>query len=197
MRLKRTPTALVLPAALFLAIPVGIALGPIAGVATVGLGMMIAGRTTPRFWPNLIVSVAAGGLAGAVILGPGFRIAMRIVAVLEPSRVTEFTIEGTMFIIVFIGALIGSVLGLVAHFIRMGFGLGRSGVAIVTAVLAIGFIVVDSETRLELFQLGLGFWFNAPMFGLIAATYGYASCQILDRAMLHFAPAFEKVEVSL
>jgi len=121
---------------------------------------------------------------------------MRIVAVLEPSRVTEFTVEGTMFVIVFIGAMIGAVLGLGAHFIRMGFGLGRVGVAIVTAVLAIGFIVVDSETRLELFQLGLGGWFNVPMFGLIAGIYGYASSQILDRAMPHFAPAFEKVDVS-
>lgn len=196
MKLERTPAALALPAALFLAIPAGASFGPIAGLATVGLGALITWRLTSRFWPNVFVSLFAGALAGAVILGPGFRIAMRVVALQEPSRLTEFTIGGTMFIIVFIGAMIGAVLGSVVHFIRWGLGLGRVGGPLVASVLAIGFILADSETGKELLNLGLGGWFNIPMFGLIAATYGYASCRIFDRAIPHIAPTFEKVETA-
>jgi len=188
MREKRTPAALILPVAA-LAIPFGNILGlpfdgetrPIVVVALLGMAVLVSWRLVPQFFLTIVVGAFAGAMAGAVILGPGFRIAMRIVAVLEPTRITEFTVGGTFFIIAGIGGVLGAMIGLASVLIRRGLGLARLGGAVVATTLVMAFLVADSELRSELFGLGVGGWMNAPMFGAIAACYGYATQRLWEK----------------
>ncbi len=182
MSQERNPGALVVALAIPGALVAGEAVGPIAALAVIALGVVLGWRLVPRFFLTLVAAGFAGAVAGATIIGGGFRIAMRVVALLEPSRVPEFTIEGTLFIVIMIGGIFGGILGIVASFARRGFGVGRIGGTLVAAGLVMGLILIDSETRGELFELGIGGWLNIPMFGLIALGYGYASQWIFDRA---------------
>ncbi|HEY5889646.1 MAG TPA: hypothetical protein VIW94_02955 [Acidimicrobiia bacterium] len=182
MSQERNPGAFVVALAIPGALLAGEAVGPIAALAVIALGVVLGWRLVPRFFLTLAAAGFAGAVAGAAIIGVGFRIAMRVVALLEPSRVPEFTIEGTLFIVIMIGGIFGGILGIVASFARRGFGVGRMGGALIAAGLVMGLILIDSETRRELFELGIGGWLNIPMFGLIALGYGYASQWIFDRA---------------
>jgi hypothetical protein len=191
----RNPGALVVPLGLIGAIVAGEAFGPFAALLTIGLGVLLGWKLVPRFFLTLIAAGFAGALAGGVIIGIGFRVAMRIVALLEPSRIPEFSVGGTLFIVVMIGGIFGGVFGIVASFARKGIGVGRIGGTLIAAGFVMAFLLIDSETRKELLHLGAGAWFNIPMFGSIALGYGYASQWIFDRVQPEVIQEFEKVGV--
>jgi hypothetical protein len=177
------------------AIVAGEAVGPIAALLTIGLGVLLGWKLVPRFFLTLLAAGFAGAIAGGAIIGIGFRIAMRIVALLEPSRIPEFSAGGTLFIIVGIGGVFGGIFGIVASFTRMGFSAGRIGGALVAAGWVMAFLLVDTGTREELLDLGAGGWLNIPMFGSIALGYGYASQWIFDRVRPEVTKEAEKVAV--
>ncbi len=169
--------------------------GPGVAWLFIGLGLLFGWKLVPRFLSTLVSAGFAGAVAGGVIIGIGFRIAMRIVALMEPSRIPEFTVGGTMFIIVGIGGIFGGIFGIVASFARKGFGAGRIGGTLLAAGLVMAFILFDSETRGEILHLGAGGWLNLPMFGLIALGYGYVSQLIFDRVEPNAIQEAERITV--
>lgn len=193
MSQARNPGALVVPLALVGALIAGEAVGPVAALSTIGLGVLFGWKLVPRFFLTVIAAGFAGALAGGVIIGIGFRIAMRVVALLEPSRIPEFSVGGTLFIVVGIGGIFGGIFGIVTSFTRKGFGVGRIGGTVFAAGLVMAFILIDSETRKELLHLGAGGWLNIPMFGSIALGYGYASQWIFDRVEPEVTQEAEKI----
>ncbi|HEY6635897.1 MAG TPA: hypothetical protein VI141_09840 [Acidimicrobiia bacterium] len=158
------------------------AVGPL-GPALLLLSVGAAWRYTPRFWSTLIRGLAAGALAGVLILGPGFRIAMRVVSIMDPIRRAEFTMEGTVFIVIFVGAMLGGVLGACGLLVRTALGVRSSAVAGVSlGVAIIGLLVLPpGDIRTEFFELGGGPWVNIPLFGAFAVSYGIAAMAIADR----------------
>ena len=118
----------------------------------------------PGFWRTLIRGAIAGGLAGVLVLGPGYRLAMRIVAILDDGTTPEFTIEGTLFLIVGIGAMFGGIVSTGVTLITRTFDTRRWVAVSALTALTIGTLFFDSETFSELTDLGLGPAFNMPMF---------------------------------
>lgn len=157
-------------------------LGPL-GPALLLLSMGAAWRYMPRFWTTLVRGLVGGAIAGVLILGPGFRIAMRVVSIMDPIRPAEFTMEGTMFIVIFVGAMLGGVLGACGLLVRTALGVRSSAVAGVgLGVATIGLLLLaPGDIRTEFFELGGGPWVNIPMFGAFAVSYGIAAMAIADR----------------
>lgn len=157
-------------------------LGPL-GPALLLLSMGAAWRYMPRFWATLVRGLVGGAIAGVLILGPGFRIAMRVVSIMDPIRPAEFTMEGTMFIVIFVGAMLGGVLGACGLLVRTALGVRSSAVAGVgLGVATIGLLLLaPGDIRTEFFELGGGPWVNIPMFGAFAVSYGIAAMAIADR----------------
>jgi hypothetical protein len=167
---------LALPASLL----VGDFAGRAAGFALGGLVLLAIWWIAPSLWRIIGAGLLGGAIAGVLILGPGFRLAMRVVAILDIRRV-EFSIGGTLFIIVGVGAIIGGILGFMAALLRKGFawsGLVMSGVM---TIALIGLLYLDTNLRSELVTLGAGPWLNIPMF--TAVTFGYAlfANRLIDR----------------
>jgi hypothetical protein len=158
--------ALALGNAFWLAVPVAFAIG---------------WRSLPGFWRTVLRGLAAGAVAGLLVLGPGFRLAMRVVAILDPIRTPEFTAEGTLFIVVFVGGLLGGIFGLAAALLRRGLGLSGPAMAGWMTVALIGFLLLGPDLRSEFTDLGPGAWFNIPMFGLVVYLYGLVTNRLLDR----------------
>lgn len=141
----------------------------VLGVIGIGLGWWLV----PKFWRTVLFGAIGGVVAGAVILGTGFRVAMRVVAILDPIRRNEFTIGGTLFILIGIGAIFGGIFGITGNLAKRGFKLDSVfTAAIVPALGAMALILVAEDTRTELFELGAGAWVNIPMFGTVSYLYG-------------------------
>jgi len=156
-------------------------LGPFWSVAVVVLGIGAGWLLVPRFWRGVIYGGIAGVIAGLLVLGPGLRVAMRVVAMVDPARSPEFTIGGTMFIIVGIGAVMGGIFGVFGNVSRIGFNIPSRVAGLVPALLVVTMIGLDSELRGEILELGVGPWLNIFMFGAVAIGYGWVWARIVGR----------------
>lgn len=149
-----------------------------------GLAGLVIWRELEGFWPALFGGMVGGAVAGLLILGPGFRLAMRAVAIMDAAHPEEFTLEGTLFIVVGIGAIMGGITAMVFQVARRVFRVGSAIVA--GSALALTEMVVltffSGELSTELSDLGLGIWVNLPLFGLVTLGFGIAAMALADRA---------------
>lgn len=144
----------------------------------VGLGLV---WYVPGWWRAILYGAIGGLVAGILVLGPGLRLAMRVVAILDPVRQAEFTLEGTLFILVMIGGLFGLTLGVLGALTRAGWST-KPGVAwTVPAFFVMLMLMVTEEFRTELLTLGAGPWVNIPMFSAVAGAYGWVAMRIVGR----------------
>jgi len=120
-------------------------------------------------------------MAGLLVLGPGLRIAMRVVAIIDPVRSPEFTVGGTMLIIIGVGVVMGGIFGVFGNVARSGFGIPSGAAGLVPALLVMLMIGLDSELRSEIVELGAGPWLNIPMFGAAAVGYGALWTRVVTR----------------
>jgi hypothetical protein len=150
-------------------------------IAVFLIGIGVAWLLIPGFWRTLLHGAIGGVIAGLLVLGPGLRIAMRVVAIFDPIRSPEFTVGGTLFIIVGIGGMMGGIFGLFGNVARRGFGIGRRGAGLVPAFLVILMIGLDTELRGEIVELGAGPWLNIPMFAAAALGYGALWSRVVTR----------------
>lgn len=162
----------------------------VAPVAALFLGW----RFIPRFWRKLAAAIVAGTLAGMVVLGPGLRIAMRAVAIADPDKTPEFTIGGTIFIIVMLGVIFGAIFGVVSVFARTGFRIQRVLVGMVGAVVILTTLMVIPDIRRELMDFGLGAGMNLPLFGLVGFAHAWATVTVFDRLKFHQEQPAQPVE---
>jgi hypothetical protein len=125
------------------------------------------------FVKTVLFGLGAGVIAGILVLGPGLRLAMRVVAVQDPFRATEFTIGGTMFIIIFFGLFVGGFLGIPGAIAARY--LHRFAAMAIMTFLGMFIIMRDTEIVEELLELGGGPWVNFPMFtlGFLAYSVGF------------------------
>jgi hypothetical protein len=147
-------------------------LGPVGSIAMVIVGLGAGWLLIPGFWRGVLSGAIGGVIAGLLVLGPGLRLAMRVVAIVDPVRAPEFTIGGTMFIIIGIGAVMGGIFGVFGNVARIGFNIPTRAAGLVPALLVVTMIGLDSELRGEIIELGIGPWLNIPMFGAVAIGYG-------------------------
>lgn len=170
-----------LGAVFFLGAVLSIAALPVAGLEMLGfvltaamalIGIGASWLLIPRFWRNSMYGAIGGVVAGLLVLGPGLRIAMRVVAVIDPVRSPEFTVGGTMFVIVGVGVFVGTTFGVIGNIVRVGFNIRSRGTGLVPAVLVMLMIGLDGELRGEIVELGAGPLLNIPMFGAVAVGYG-------------------------
>jgi hypothetical protein len=138
----------------------------------------------PGLWRSLLHGAIGGVIGGLLVLGPGLRVAMRVVAVVDPIRSTEFTVGGTVFIIVFIGGIMGGICGLFGNVARRGFGIPPRAAGLFPALLVMLMIGRDSELRGEIVELGAGPWLNIPMFGAVVLGYGALWTRLVTRLEL-------------
>jgi hypothetical protein len=138
-------------------------------------------RYVPRFWTVVVRGAIGGVAAGLLVLGPGMRVAMRIVAVMDPLRTPELSLEGTLLIIVMLGGMFGGIVGIAVTVLRAGFDLSPRTAATVSTAVVVAMFVGEPELRAELLELGAGGWFNIPMFAVVAAAYGVAAARLVDR----------------
>jgi hypothetical protein len=156
-------------------------LGPAWSMAAFLIGIGAAWLLIPGFWRSSLHGAIGGVIAGLLVLGPGLRIAMRVVAIFDPIRSPEFTVGGTMFIIVFIGFVLGGIFGLFGNVARRGFGIPPRAAGLFPALLVMLMIGLDSELRGEIVELGAGPWLNIPMFGAVAVGYGALWTRVVTR----------------
>jgi hypothetical protein len=112
MRSKPALGALLFIGAIPLAVPE--LLGPVWSMAVILIGIGAGWLLVPGFWRSSLYGAIGGVVAGLLVLGPGLRIAMRVVAILDPVRSPEFTVGGTMFIIIGVGVMMGGIFGVSA-----------------------------------------------------------------------------------
>lgn len=153
--------------------------GPIWVLSLVALA--IGWRYIPGFWRTLGHGFLGGAIAGVIVLGPGFRLAMRVVAILDPIRSIEFTVEGTVFILIGIGLVIGGVFGLGAALLRRAFSLSGRVMALGMTAAIMGLLLADPGLRSEFVDLGAGPWLNIPMFGAVVLAYAVVANRLIDR----------------
>jgi len=153
------------------------------GVASLVVGVALAWRYTPEFWKIVLTALVGGFVAGLLILGPGFRVSMRVVALLEPGRELEFTMGGTLFVILGVGGLLGGVMSITGYLLRVGLGIGSGVVGgLLLGALVLGSLAFGSgDVSTEFFELGAGPWVNFPLFGVFAMAYGIAAMALADR----------------
>jgi hypothetical protein len=154
------------------------------GLLLLVAALVVAWRSTPGFWRVVVGGVVGGAVAGLLILGPGFRMAMRVVALMDPTLAEEFSIAGTVFIVVGIGAIMGGAQAAVFQLARRAFGIESavwSG-ALLGSTLMVDLTFFAGELSDELFELGAGAWVNIPLFGVIAIAFGIAAMAVADRA---------------
>lgn len=156
---------------------------PEIGLALVVAAVAAAWRYTAGFWGIVATGVLGGGLAGVLILGPGFRVAMRAVALMDPTIEPEFTLEGTVFIVIFIGAVLGGIQAISGNLLRRALGVESAVVAgsLLALMLMVGLAFLSGDISDELFQLGLSPWINVPLFSVIALAYGIAAMALADK----------------
>ena len=136
-----------------------------------GALLVVVWRLLPRFWQTLGIGALAGLIAGVLVLGPGFRLAMRVVAIADPVRVPEFTIDGTFFVMLFVGGILGVFGGVSYAFLDRGLDLSRRVISLVVSSFLLGLLLLSDGLREELLELGAGPWMNIPMFWLVAYLY--------------------------
>ena len=165
------------------AIPLAVSelLGPVWSMAVILMGIGAGWLLVPGFWRSLLTGAIGGVVAGLLVLGPGLRIAMRVVAMLDPVRTPEFTVGGTIFIIIGVGVMMGGIFGVIGNIARVGFNIPSRGAGLVPAVLVMLMIGLDSELRSEIVELGAGPWLNIPMFGAVAVGYGALWTRVVTR----------------
>lgn len=166
-------------AAAGLSIPLAIALGELTGMAPVSLAVLafaavLGRRATPRFLRVTARAAIAGAISGLLVLGPGFRLAMRVVAILEPVRAPEFSLGGTVLVVVGFGGVVGVATGVFASLVARGLGLTHTGLALLASVPVMAMLILDSELSRELLELGAGGWVNVPMFAGVSVAHGMA-----------------------
>lgn len=179
MRWKQALGALLFIAAIPLA--VSELLGPVSSIAAVVLGIGAGWLLIPGFWRSALHGAIGGVVAGLLALGPGLRIAMRVVAILDPVRSPEFTVGGTMFIIIGVGVVMGGMFGVIGNVAVGGFGIPSGAAGLVPAFLVMLMIGLDGELRGEIIGLGAGPWLNIPMFGAVAVGYGVFWTRVVTR----------------
>ncbi|HSO50419.1 MAG TPA: hypothetical protein VLS86_07710 [Acidimicrobiia bacterium] len=175
-RLAAAGVGIAIPAAMVL----GAMLGGVAALAVLLVAVAVGWRYVPGFLRTIAQGFLAGVIAGVLILGPGFRLAMRVVAIFDIRRV-EFTLEGTLFIILFIGGVVGGAVGIAAVFLRRGLGWSPGLMTGVMAVAIMSLLLIDTGLRSELVELGAGPWLNIPMFTAVTIGYGLATNRLIDR----------------
>ncbi|MGH8923341.1 MAG: hypothetical protein ACRDWA_01660 [Acidimicrobiia bacterium] len=117
-----------------------------------------------------------------MILAPGFRLAMRMVAIMDPVRRPEFSLGGTIFIMIMVGVLMGGLLGIAGILISRTANISSSSAAGgLLGLLTVGVLVGNSGLRGELISLGAGLWLNLAMFGSVAIVYGIATIKVAAR----------------
>lgn len=158
-------------------------LGPAWSISAFIIGIGVGRLLVPGFWRSAAHGAIGGMAAGLLVLGPGLRIAMRVVAILDPVRTAEFTLDGTMFII-FLGVTMGGILGVIGNIARSGWSIPSAAAGLVPALLVILMIGLESELRREIVELGIGPWLNIPMFGAVALGYGALWTRVVARLEL-------------
>lgn len=162
--------------------------GPLGGLVSLAAPvavLFIGWRWIPGFWRTLGGSLVAGALAGILVLGPAMRLAMRLVAIAEPTQSPEFSIGGTLGIVVVVGVMFGAIVGVGLVFAQRGLGLSRFWVSLVSGGALIGALAIIPDIRAELFELGFGAGMNLPLFGLAGFAYGWVDQAVFTR--LRFA----------
>jgi hypothetical protein len=154
-------------------------LGDPVALVVLALVVLAGWRYLPGFWRTFGVGLISGAVAGALILGPGFRLAMRVVAIFDIRRV-EFTLAGTLFIIVGVGVIFGGMFGIAAAFVRRGLGLKARSAAGLMTVALVGLLLLDPNLRSEFVELGAGPWLNIPMFTAVTFGYGLFANRLID-----------------
>lgn len=147
-----------------------------AGILTplMMLGAFFVVRRFARVW---VAGMLAGTVIGIVVLGTTLRIAMRIAAILDPIRRTEFTGE-TLFVL-FVGGFLGAWLGVMASIAERLWRPRVVPVGVVVGVLGITQFLSSEGTRDEIFGLGAGPLVNIPMFFLCFALFGWAVAPVI------------------
>jgi hypothetical protein len=165
------------------AIPLAVSelLGPVWSMAVVLVGIGAGWLLVPGFWASSMYGAIGGVMAGLLVLGPGLRIAMRVVAIIDPVRSPEFTVGGTMFIIIGVGVVMGGIFGVIGNVARGGFNIPSGVAGLVPVLLVMLMIGLDSELRSEIVGLGAGPWLNIPMFGAVAVGYGALWTRVVTR----------------
>lgn len=161
-----------------LAVPVALAAGmvtggPVVPLTVAGAGVLLGIVAVPGFWRIVGRALAAGGLAGVLVLAPGYRVAMRVVAIVDPGRTPELTLEGTLFLLVGIGLVFGAVTTAWTSLLGRTLELSRRAGAGLLTVATLVLLFADSATIAELRELGGGPWMNVPMFA--GVTVGFAA----------------------
>jgi len=173
-------------------------LPPTVGLPLLVLAVILAWRFTNGFWKTVAFGIVGGAIAGAVLMGPGFRLAMRVVAIMDPVRTPEFSVGGTLFIIVGIGGVLGGVIGIAGNLIRKAIPITSVVAAgVVVALIEMTMLLIEADLREEFVELGAGPWVNVPMFGLIVFGYGIAAMAIaeyMERQALDRKPAVAESE---
>lgn len=173
-------------------------LPPTVGLPLLVLAVILAWRFTNGFWKTVAFGIVGGAIAGAVLVGPGFRLAMRVVAIMDPVRTPEFSVGGTLFIIVGIGGVLGGVIGIAGNLIRKAIPITSVVAAgVVVALIEMTMLLIEADLREEFVELGAGPWVNVPMFGLIVFGYGIAAMAIaeyMERQALDRKPAVAESE---
>lgn len=155
-------------------------LGPVWSLAVVLVGIGAGWLLVPGFWRSSLHGAIGGVAAGLLVLGPGLRVAMRVVAIIDPVRSPEFTIDGTVFIMV-LGGMMGGTFGVVGNIVRNAFNVPSRGTSLLVAVQVMLMIGLSSELRSEIVELGAGPWLNIPMFGAVAIGYGALWIRVVTR----------------
>lgn len=141
-------------------------------------------RMHDGFLKTLVAGLVGGAAAGILILGPGFRVAMRAVALMDQARPEEFTVGGTLFIVVGIGAVLGGLNGAIVNLVRKAFGIRSAvvgGLMLATTVM-VNLTFFSGDVSRELFDLGISPWINIPLFSVVALGYGIAAMAIAELA---------------
>ncbi len=153
--------------------------GPLWVLSVVAIG--VGWRYIPGFWRTVGFGLLGGAIAGVAVLGPGFRLSMRVVAILDPIRNVEFTLGGTLFIVIGVGLIIGGVFGLAAALLRRAFELPGRVMAVGMTAVIMGLLLADTGLRSEFVDLGAGPWLNIPMFGAVVFCYAIVANRLIDR----------------
>lgn len=162
-------------------------LGPVGAVGVIAVAVGVGWRFFPNFGRTVVVGLFAGAVAGLLILGPGARMAMRLVAIVDPLRMPELTLEGTAVVIVMVGGALGAVFGLIGNVLRVGWPLHAQGSAVAVTIVLMATLLVEAELRAEFMTLGRGPWMNIPLFTAVAFAYGRVAAAIMERATARFA----------
>ncbi|HXV72254.1 MAG TPA: hypothetical protein VEB69_12760 [Acidimicrobiia bacterium] len=179
-QLKALATAGVLIAGLSM----GDILAPPWGLLVVLTLVILLWRMHDGFLKTLVGGLVGGAAAGILILGPGFRVAMRAVALMDQARPEEFTVGGTLFIVVGIGAVLGGLNGAIVNLVRKAFGIRSAvvgGLMLATTVM-VNLTFFSGDVSRELFDLGISPWINIPLFSVVALGYGIAAMAIAELA---------------